>query len=42
MPYPQEQHRTASKTLSNALQDKATTYNRLRKAKSMPTGSRTL
>ena len=23
MPYPQEQHRTASKTLSTALQDKA-------------------
>ena len=42
MPYPQAQHHMASKTLSTALQDKATTYNRLRKAKPMPVGSGTL
>ena len=42
MLYPQEQHHTASKTLSTALQDKATTHNRLRKAKPIPAGGRTL
>ena len=42
MPYPQEQHCTASKTLSTTLQDKATTHNRLRKAKPIPAGSGTL
>ena len=42
MLYPQEQHRTASKTLSTASQDKATTHNRLRKAKPMLVGSGTL
>ena len=42
MLYPQVKHRTASKTLSTALRDKAATYNRLRKAKPMPAGSRTL
>ena len=33
MLYLQVEHHTASKTLSTALRDKATTYNRLRKAK---------
>ena len=33
MPYPQEQHHMASKTLSTTLQDKAATHNRLHKAK---------
>ena len=42
MPYLQEQHRTASKTLSTTLQDKAATHNRLCKAKPMPAGSGTL
>ena len=42
MPYPQEQHRMASKTLSTASRDKATTHNRLHKAKPMPVGSGTL
>ena len=42
MPYPQEQHRTASKTLSTASRDKAITHNRLHKAKPMPAGSGTL
>ena len=42
MPYPQEQHRTASKTLSTASGDKAATHNRLRKAKPVPVGSGTL
>ena len=42
MPYPQEQHHTASKTLSTASRDKAATHNRLHKAKPMPVGSRTL
>ena len=42
MPYPQEQHRMASKTLSTTLQDKAATHNRLQKAKPMPVGSGTL
>ena len=42
MPYPQEQHHMASKTLSTTSQDKATTYNRLRKAKPIPAGSGTL
>ena len=42
MPYPQEQHRTASKTLSTTLRDKAATYNRLRKAKPIQAGSGTL
>ena len=42
MPYPQEQHCMASKTLSTASQDKAARYNRLRKAKSIPAGSGTL
>ena len=41
MPYLQEQHHTASKTLSTALRDKAATHNRLRKAKPMPVGSGT-
>ena len=40
MPYPQEQQRTASKTLSTALRDKAATHNRLHKAKPIPAGSR--
>ena len=39
MSYPQEQHRTAGKTLSTASRDKAATHNRLRKAKPMPAGS---
>ena len=42
MPYPQEQHRTASKTLSTASRDKAATHNGLRKAKPIPAGSGTL
>ena len=42
MPYPQEQHRTASKTLSTTSRDKAATHNRLHKAKPMPVGSGTL
>ena len=42
MPSPQASQRTASKTLSTALRDKAATYNRLLKAKSMPAGSGTL
>ena len=42
MPYPQEQHCTASKTLSTALRDKAATHNRLHKAKPIPAGSGTL
>ena len=42
MPYLQEQHHTASKTLSTALQDKATTHNRLHKAKPILAGSGTL
>ena len=42
MTYPQEQHRTASKTLSTTSRDKATTHNRLRKAKPIPAGSGTL
>ena len=42
MPYPQKKHRMASKTLSTALRDKATTHNRLRKAKPIPAGSGTL
>ena len=42
MPYPQVEHRMASKTISTALQDKAATHNRLQKAKPMPAGSGTL
>ena len=42
MPYPQEQHHTASKTLSTASRDKAATHNKLRKAKPIPVGSGTL
>ena len=42
MPYPQEQHRMASKTLSTALRDKAAAHNRLHKAKPIPAGSGTL
>ena len=42
MLYPQKQHHTASKTLSTPLRDKATTHNRLRKAKLIPAGSGTL
>ena len=42
MPYLQEQHRMASKTLITTLQDKAATHNRLRKAKPIPAGRRTL
>ena len=42
MLYPQEQHRMASKTLSTTSRDKATTHNRLHKAKSIPAGSGTL
>ena len=42
MPYPQEQHRMASKILSTASQDKAATHNRLHKAKPMQGGSGTV
>ena len=42
MPYLQEQHHKASKTLSTALRDKAATHNRLCKAKPIPAGSGTL
>ena len=42
MLYPQAEHRMASKALSTALRDKATTHNRLHKAKPMPAGSGTL
>ena len=42
MPYPQDQHRTASRTLSTTLRDKAATHNRLRKAKPIPAESSTL
>ena len=40
MPYPQVQHSMASKVLSTTLQDKDTTYNRLRKAKVNDIGER--
>ena len=42
MLYPQEEHRTGSKTLSTASRDKAATHNRLHKAKLIPAGNGTL
>ena len=42
MPYPQTEHSTASIQISTAFKDKDGMYDRIRKAKPITIGSRTL